>query len=215
MHVSPFGVIPKSHQPGKWRLILDLSSPHGHSVNDGIPKDPFSLHYITVDDAIKALVELGPGALMAKFDVQAAYRNLAIYSADRYLLGMKWRDVYYVDLVLSFGLRFAPFIFDSVASAVEWILSHNYAVSPLSHYLDDFLTMGAAHTSACQIHMDRAFTVFGSLGLPLNDQKCEGPTTVFILLGIQLDSVNQIAKVPADKVQRIVQLLHIWSSHST
>lgn len=103
LHVSPFGVIPKSHQPGKWRLILDLSSPHGHSVNDGIPKDPFSLHYITVDDAIKALVELGPGALMAKFDVQAAYRNLAIHPDDRYLLGMKWKDAYYVDLVLPFA----------------------------------------------------------------------------------------------------------------
>ena len=35
-HVSGFGVIPKTHQPGKWRLILDLSSPLGHSVNNGI-----------------------------------------------------------------------------------------------------------------------------------------------------------------------------------
>ena len=42
LHVSPF-VIPKSHQPGKWRLILDLSSPHGQRVNDGIPKNLFSL----------------------------------------------------------------------------------------------------------------------------------------------------------------------------
>ena len=24
LHVSRFGVIPKKHQPGKWRLILDL-----------------------------------------------------------------------------------------------------------------------------------------------------------------------------------------------
>ena len=29
LHVSRFGVIPKCHQPGKWRLILDLSSPAG------------------------------------------------------------------------------------------------------------------------------------------------------------------------------------------
>jgi hypothetical protein len=54
LHISPFGVIPKQHQPGKWRLILDLSSPHGHRVNDGIPKDPFSLRYIAVDDAIRS-----------------------------------------------------------------------------------------------------------------------------------------------------------------
>ena len=34
--LSAFGVIPKSNQPGKWRLIVDLSSPGGRSVNDGI-----------------------------------------------------------------------------------------------------------------------------------------------------------------------------------
>ena len=29
LHVSSFGVIPKRGQPGKWRLIVDLSSPGG------------------------------------------------------------------------------------------------------------------------------------------------------------------------------------------
>ena len=43
LHISRFGIIPKKYQPRKWRLILDLSSPQGHSVNDGIPKDPFSV----------------------------------------------------------------------------------------------------------------------------------------------------------------------------
>ena len=62
LHCSLFGMIPKKGQPGKWRLILDLSSPIQHSVNDGIPKDPFSLQYISVDDATKILMVLGPGA---------------------------------------------------------------------------------------------------------------------------------------------------------
>ena len=34
VHALKFGVIPKKHQPGKWRLIVDLSSPDGASVND-------------------------------------------------------------------------------------------------------------------------------------------------------------------------------------
>ena len=86
LQTSPFGVIPKRHQPGKWRLILDLSSPQGASVNDGIPKDPFSMRYISVDDAIRSLVDIGP--LMAKLDVQAAYRNIPINVSDRHLLGI-------------------------------------------------------------------------------------------------------------------------------
>ena len=40
---QPFGVVPKNNQPGKWHLILDLSSPDGHSVNDSIPKSPLDL----------------------------------------------------------------------------------------------------------------------------------------------------------------------------
>ena len=95
LHCSPFGVIPKKNQPGKWRLILDFSSPAPHSVNDGIPRDPYSLHYISVDTAIRALLELGPGAQMAKFDVEAAYRNIPIHPADQHLLGMYWRDHYF------------------------------------------------------------------------------------------------------------------------
>lgn len=35
IHISPFGVIPKKEK-GKWRLIVDLSYPKDHSVNDGI-----------------------------------------------------------------------------------------------------------------------------------------------------------------------------------
>ena len=44
LQLSSFGVIPKKGQPGKWRLIVDLSSPWGASVNDGISADEFTLH---------------------------------------------------------------------------------------------------------------------------------------------------------------------------
>ena len=49
LHVSSFGVISKKGQPGKWRLIVDLSSPGEACVNDGINPDEFTLHYIMVD----------------------------------------------------------------------------------------------------------------------------------------------------------------------
>ena len=52
LHISSFGVIPQKGQPGKWRLIVDLSSPGGWSVNDGIDPDEFALQYITVDQII-------------------------------------------------------------------------------------------------------------------------------------------------------------------
>ena len=36
VQVNRIGVIPKSHQPGKWRVIVDLSHPAGSSANHGI-----------------------------------------------------------------------------------------------------------------------------------------------------------------------------------
>ena len=42
LHVSSFGVIPKKGQPGKWRLIVDLSCSGCLSINDGIDPDKFT-----------------------------------------------------------------------------------------------------------------------------------------------------------------------------
>ena len=121
LHISSFGVIPKKGQPDKWRLIVDLSSLQGQSVNDGIDPESWHPQYIKMDDIIKMVSKFGPGALMAKFDIESAYRNIAINPSDRHLLGLKWRDAYYIDLALPFGLRSAPAIFNSVAELVKWI----------------------------------------------------------------------------------------------
>ena len=66
-----------------------------------------------------ALSRLGKGALMAKFDVESAYRNVPVHPSDRHLLGMKWCNQSYVDLALSFGLLSPPFIFNAIADLVE------------------------------------------------------------------------------------------------
>ena len=49
VHINRFGVIPKGHNTGKWRLITDLSFPRGLSVNDGVDEALSSLSYISVD----------------------------------------------------------------------------------------------------------------------------------------------------------------------
>lgn len=124
---------------------------------------------------------------MAKFDVEAAYRNIPIHPEDRFMFGMKWRGQFYVDLVLPFGLRSAPFLFYTVAPAVHWILSSTYQVAPLLHYLDDFLTLGPPDSTQYQVHVSTAFDVFRRLDLPLHPSKCMGPSTTLVFLGIELD----------------------------
>ena len=94
---------------------MDLSSPEGHSVNDGIPKRQFGVQYVSIDAFIDGIMSLGRGTLMAKFDVASAYQKVAIHPDDLPLLGIQWHGQYFVDLVLLFGLRSAPFIFTAIA----------------------------------------------------------------------------------------------------
>ena len=60
------GVVPKTNQPGKWRLIVDLSAPDGQSVNDGIAKSLSSLSYISVNDTASVILHLGRGGTLGK-----------------------------------------------------------------------------------------------------------------------------------------------------
>ena len=45
IHISPIGIILKPHQSGKFRLIVDLSSPEACSVNDAIEAELCSVLY--------------------------------------------------------------------------------------------------------------------------------------------------------------------------
>ena len=141
VHTSRIGVLQKKHQPGKWRLIVDLSSPRDKSVNDGIAREDCSLTYVKVDSIVDSILAMGRGTLLAKMDVKSAFRNIPVHPADRHLLGIAWRDRLYVDACLPFGLRSAPKIFNAVADALEWI-SRKHGVNNGWHYLDDFLVAG-------------------------------------------------------------------------
>ena len=212
LQISSFGVIPKRGQPGKWRLLVDLSSPRGLSVNDGIDREEFTLQYVKVEQIVRMISSLGRGALMAKFDVETAYRNIPVHPADRNLLGMKWKGKYYVDLALPFGLRSAPFIFNAVASMLEWILTNNYQVTNMVHYLDDFIMAGPPNSVVCAANLAESRQACAELGVPLHPDKCVGPTTTMVVLGIELDSVHQIARLPADKLRNIQALIASWRS---
>ena len=65
IQTSRIGVILKKHTQGKWRLIVDLSSLDGASVNDGIDPALCSLSYARVEWVAEKVTELGPGTQLA------------------------------------------------------------------------------------------------------------------------------------------------------
>ena len=186
MCCSGAGVVLK--KSGKLRLIHHLSAPTGVSVNDGIPKDLYSLQFVTIDDAINMISRLGSGTLLAKIDIRNVFRLCPVRPEDRPLLGIYWRQQYYYDLVLPFGLRSAHFIFNQVADAFERICREGFGISDLIHLLDDFLTAGPPASDICSRRLEIILAACTYLGIPVAEEKTEASTTSLTFLGIHLDT---------------------------
>ncbi len=90
IQVNRFGVIPKGHNTGKWRLITDVSHPPGQSINDGINPDLCSLSYTTVDTVAWKIAATGAGSLLAKINIESAYRLIPVHRDDRPLQAVSW-----------------------------------------------------------------------------------------------------------------------------
>jgi len=94
---------------------------------------------------------------------------------------------FFDDLALPFGLRSAPYSFNSVAEMVKWIILNRYNVADLMNYLNNFLTAGPAGSNQCAQNLQTSLAVCQSLGLPLHPGKCIGPVTRLVVLGTELD----------------------------
>ena len=104
---------------------------------------------LSMRDTIQLLPTWESGALMAKVDLKSAFRMVPVRHEDWELLGIYWRDHYFVDTCLPFGCRSAPFLFNQFATAIHWILAENYQAN-LNHYLDDFFSL--AHQTPLNAH---------------------------------------------------------------
>ena len=201
--ISPFGVIPKPHQPGKWRLIVDLSSPASYSINDGIEPELCSLHYL------QAIVQSGCGTLLAKMDVESAYRMVPVHPQDWALLAVQWAGQLFFDTRLPFGLRSAPKVFTAVADALQWSFTRQ-GVSWVEHYLDDYVTMGPPKSEKCRQNLESMLATCRRLGVPVAPAKCMGPTSVLVFLGFELDTNALVVRLPAEKLRRTQLLVREW-----
>ena len=208
VQISSIRVVPKK-TPGKWRLIVDLSKPEGASVNDGVFIQLCSLRYASVEDAIKRVLLKGRGALLAKVGIQRAYRNVPVHPDDRWLLGMQWDGGVFIDSTLPFGLRSAPKIFTAIADAVEWIL-RKVGVEAVIHYLVDILLVGAPESPECELWLAILLEVFRRLGIPVAFEKREGPATCLSFLGLELDTVAMVLRLPASKLEALQVLIRSW-----
>ena len=183
VHTSRIGVIPKKHQPGKFRLIVDLSSPTGKSVNDSIEKVCYLSH-----TRVAILFWTWAGApYWPKWTSKVSLELSLCNPADRHLLGMEWDGQLFIDATLPFGLRSTPKIFNALADTLEWIL-RQHGVSFIWHYLDDRLVAGRRSSVECFNNIHTVLRLCEILGIPIAEEKSAGPAMIPAIIGIEVDT---------------------------
>ena len=183
LHCSGLGLVPK--HDGGWRAIYHLSAPHGSSINDFFDPEAYTFSYCSVDDAF-AIV--GRGTVMAKFDLKNAFCLILVRPEDWNLLGICWRNKFYVDTCLPFGLRSVPFLFNQLATSIHWILQHRCGVRHILHYLDDFFIAGSPNSTEYSNNINTMLSLCEHINAPVKSSKIEGPSTQLSFLGIVIDT---------------------------
>ena len=105
----------------------------------------------------------------------------------------------FVDTTLPFGLRSAPKIFNCLADSIEWMLRKR-GVPFIIHYFDDFLIIGLPSSGKCSHGLSLCKDLCLHLGIPLAPSKIVGPTTSFVFLGIEIDTIAMETRLPAEKL---------------
>lgn len=205
LRTSPIGVVPK--KDGGWRLITHLSYPHGNSVNDYIDPEDCTVHYASFDQVIEMVSSLGKGALLGVHDIKSAFRLLPVHRSDFDLLGICFDDKFYVDKCLPFGCSVSCSLFEKFSSFIEWSVIEKSGKKSISHYLDDFFFAGKKDSNDCLDLMNSFTGVCSDLGVPIAVEKSVGPVTVLKFLGLEIDTIDMVVRIPQDKLFKLRSLL--------
>ncbi|MCG7866997.1 MAG: hypothetical protein JAY74_11590 [Candidatus Thiodiazotropha taylori] len=204
LRVSPLGLVPKK-EPGQYRLIHHLSFPSGDSVNDFIDPQLCSVQYTSFDEAIHMVQDLGTGCLLGKSDVKSAFRLLPVSIHDFDQLGFKFDGRFYFDKAMPFGCSIACRTWELFATFLEFNVASHSELGRLLHYLDDFLFGGRKGTNQCASIMAVFEQQMNVLGVPIAREKTEGPVTKICFLGLEIDSVEMVIRIPREKIEEISQ----------
>lgn len=207
LQVSPIGIVPKK-SPGEYRLIHHLSYPSGNSVNDYIDPKTCSVNFLNFDEAIYMVQDLGKNCFLFKMDIKSAFRLLPIHPCDFELLGFYFNEKYYFDKCAAFGCSISPKLFETFSTFLDYVIKARLTNRKLLHYLDDFLS-GHISEQGCLRNMEIFTEAMQEIGVPLANEKTDGPTHVLVFLGLELDTVNMVVRIPADKIKEVVEKIHV------
>ena len=97
-----------------------------------------------------------------------------------------------------------------MADALEWVI-RNHGVARIMHYLDDYLTLGPPGLEDCSQNLATITNCCHQLGVPIKQEKVEGPTTCLEFLGIILDTAKMELRLSDERINNLEALLVHWN----
>lgn len=211
---SPITLIPKkgSEDCGGTegtRLIFDLSSPRGKSVNDHTPVEVRSVEYPSFDKSVRMCLEQGAGCYVSSCDCKSAFKQVPL-AIDQF----RWtvmmcshpithENFYFCDKTLCFGSGTSCYLYMKLSNAIAHVFKFRTAVTrgDINNYLDDFQTC-KLDKEGCNRYLGIFIDICNELNLPLSLDKTQWATQVMVFLGLLLNTVNQMVTIPKDKIER-------------
>ncbi len=191
---SPYFIVPK--KSGGLRPIMDL-----RVLNRSLHKLPFRM---LMQKRIYECIR--PRDWFAAIDLKDAYFHVSILPRHRPFLRFAFEGRAYEYKVLPFGLPLSPRVFTKEGALVPM---REQGVRILN-YLDDWLILAQTWEQLCE-HRDLVLSHPSQLGLQVNWEKSKlTPVQRISFLGMELDSVEQSARLTEERAQSVLNCLNTF-----
>ena len=91
-------------------------------------------------------------------------------------------------------------LFEKFSTFLHWELQRQVVgVGTVFHYLDDFLFLGSAGSDECACLMQGFKNLCNAIGVPIAQEKTVGPSTKVIFLGLEIDTIEMVVRIPQEK----------------
>lgn len=207
------GLMTRPKPNGSVRIILNLSSPLGSSVNEGIDKSFFPATMSSTSDWLRTLHKAGRRARFCKIDWGDAYKHVAVHPEDTDLQWFEWCGMGFKELCLIFGSVSSAGIFDRINKIVIFIVCSLANLDPdlVCQVLDDCCAAGPEHLNTID-NFDKIFyEVANDLGITLaprvDPEKSFAPCQKGVVLGIEYDTIHWSWSLPHEKFIRLLHLI--------
>ncbi len=193
---SPYFIVLK--KSGGLRPILDL-----RVLNRSLHKLPFKmLMQKRIFECIR------PRDWFAAIDLKDAYFHVSILPRHRPFLRFAFEGRAYQYKVLPFRLALSPRVFTKVVEGAL-VPMREQGVRTLN-YLDDWLILAQSREQLCE-HRDLVLSHLSQLGLQVNWEKSKlAPVQRISFLGMELDSVEQSARLTEERAQSVLNCLNTF-----